>query len=535
MGSRGRPSRDRREREEQGTRRHRRDGQHRPKQKKEPNHERSEEIGQIHTVEIRDLSAQGQGVGRDDQGRAVFIPLTAPGDRVQARVTSLQPRYWQGELVEILEGSSQRAEPQCHHFGTCGGCEWQHLASDTQREAKQQILFETLRRIGKIEVEDLPKIAVAPKMWSCRDRARLHVDSLGKVGFFARASRQHIPVSLCPILHPSLQNILTILQEHVPKLILPLHEICMLSSGEMERSQAKSASETTETPSDATFSYDSLDGLFAALPTPTSAVLLSFHLDVSAREWNTTRIDDAREEFASWLEKMTPEARGLIGASLWLDTRCLLRWGEEVLQLGEEGVRYRAEGFAQANFQQNQVLREAVRQLVQRCQPRHLVEIYAGSGNLTFAVAPHCERVLALEGNPQAVEDAQQTWQELQASKQTQGAVLDVLRFDDRFDTLGDLCSKMSMRVDALLVDPPRRGIAKEMMQQIHALAPPNILYVSCDPATLARDMRGWIERGYHLKHLEIVDLMPQTAHLEAVVWLQRNHAQTGNAIPSKG
>jgi 23S rRNA (uracil1939-C5)-methyltransferase len=198
----------------------------------------------------------------------------------------------------------------------------------------------------------------------------------------------------------------------------------------------------------------------------------------------------------------------------------LAQWGEAVLLVGEEGVRYRAEGFAQASFRQNQVLREAVRSVVAGVSPRHLVEVYAGSGNLSFALAAQCERLLALEGNPQAVEDAQATLRTLRTAGRLPAVGMDILRFDDRFDRLEDICAKMAMKVDLLLVDPPRRGIAKEMMEQINLLRPPAIVYVSCDPATLARDLHGWIGLGYRLAHLEIVDLMPQTAHLEAVALL---------------
>jgi 23S rRNA (uracil1939-C5)-methyltransferase len=190
-------------------------------------------------------------------------------------------------------------------------------------------------------------------------------------------------------------------------------------------------------------------------------------------------------------------------------------WGEPWLEAGVVPTRYRAEGFAQASFAQNEVLVSSVLEMVASVgslQDKRLVEIYAGRGNLTLPLAREGAHVLALEVDTQAVADAKLAVEANELTGQVTFAP-----FHDERESLHDVCEQHQHWPDGVLVDPPARGLSTEVRTQLLALRPGWIAYVSCDAATLARDLRGLLDGGYELVSVAGVDLMPQTSHVEAI------------------
>jgi 23S rRNA (uracil1939-C5)-methyltransferase len=454
-------------------------------------------------VSIRDLSSQGAGVGRDEEGCTAFVAYTAPGDVVEARITSKQARYWEGEVVSVREASAVREEARCVLFGRCGGCDWQHLRYEAQLEAKQRILRESLRRVGKQEIPTLPMIQAPPSPWGMRDRARLHLDAQGRIGFYERGSQRVLPFSSCPVLSPTLQSLLPSLQREIQRFLLPLTEIRLLTAEESEGSRESEGVEEGRGVEEG--------------GSKGASILLSCHLGKEALRWTQERRDAVKAEFIQSFAGWVAAIPAVVGASLWAGATLWQSCGRAYVEVGEGRTRYRAEGFAQASFAGNRLLQERMLSMLSPLAHEKILEIYAGSGNLSYPLALRCAHLMALEGYPQAVEDAKAAL----ASQEALQDRLSFVCFDDERDDLLALCRERSFRPDALLLDPPRRGLSKAIRQQILTLRPPRILYISCDPATLARDLQAFTERGYRLDELQAVDLMPHTAHLEALALLR--------------
>lgn len=348
-------------------------------------------------LEITALAAGGDGVGREDSGRVVFVPRTAPGDRVRVQLTVEKPRMARGEVVEIVRASPHRVTPPCPHFVEgCGGCAWQHVARAEQLAAKHAIVAGALRKLD---------VAVEPVADPCppfgwRRRARFHVEH-GRVGLYALGTKRLIPIASCPQLEPE--------------------------------------------------------------------------LDAALRAY-------------------TPAADGELP---------LVRGHKGEIAIGSGTVELEPDlfggpaDFAQASAAGNAALIEVARGALGR-GPGRLLELYAGSGNMT--------RAFVADGWDVTPTDAAAPARALTGF--IAGRVDRVLR-----DLRGQF--------DAVALDPPRTGAAEAIDGIVH-LSPPRIIYVSCDPATLARDAERLLAAGYRAERAQPIDLMPQTAHVEVVLTLVR-------------
>lgn len=423
------------------------------------------------TIEITGLSSGGEGVGRSSDGRVLFVPLTAPGDKVEVRVERQFKRHGHAVLEAFVEAADSRITPRCQLFGSCGGCDWQHLPYPEQLAWKRDILTQTLRRVGKIELDETPDVLGAALAYGSRTRARMPVQE-GSPGFYKRASNEWVEVRECPVLSTSLNEALAGLTVHLSQLALPVGEVRLLSVGD--------------------------------------DVILSFHMPPEG-----PKPKRPRQVLSEWVEAAAPQIPGLKGAVLWRNEQRLATWGEPSLREGEPPILYRAEGFAQASFAQNRVLVEQVLSMLAPFAQSRLVEVYAGRGNLTLPLAQEGRSILALDVDTQAIADGRQMAKELGF----EGVVFRV--FHDEKQHLREVCERENIWPQCLLLDPPSRGLSRRIRKQILTLRPPHILYVSCDVATLARDLRVFLDDGYEIQEVRAVDLMPQTAHLETLVLLK--------------
>ncbi|MEM1008667.1 MAG: TRAM domain-containing protein, partial [Myxococcota bacterium] len=460
-----------------------------------------------------DLSKQGEGVGRTASGITVFVPYTAPGDRVRVEVLSVAKRFWRGQVKEWLVRSTQRQEPQCAWFGRCGGCDWQHLTYAAQSEAKRRIVQQSLRRLGQIQEMPEVQFHTTSEPWHTRDRVRWHVNKRAELGFFARKSQELLPIERCPVLSTALVSLLQVLQRRLPHLLLP---VCTCSAVVVEGK------------------------ILMALDLSASTVPNA----QSKHDWGAT--------FADWFQMLQEEMPNVVGGGLWCAQEHVYTYGCAFLS-AEGGVRVRAEGFAQAGFQQNRLLREVLCTLWEQLPqpPSNLVEIYAGAGNLSSLFLDRVSRFLGLEFEGQAWMDAQallvqesseasmQEPSEASMHASSEASAVDMeedsthggrrlgakqfCAFDDRKDALCALLEQHGWsEVDVILLDPPRRGLHSKLRTTLAKVKPRAIMYVSCDSATLARDLSEFLPVGYRIKALHGLDMMPQTAHVEVVVLLLR-------------
>jgi 23S rRNA (uracil1939-C5)-methyltransferase len=407
-------------------------------------------------------------------GKAVFVPLTLPGEQARIRITQSKPGYATAEADEILTAAPERVSPACPHFGLCGGCNYQHANYETQLALKQSILRETLERGGVPIPEEIAVLAAEP--WAYRNRIRLAFDAAGNPGYRGRRSHAVIPVSECPIAAPLLVQ------------------------------AAQAAAQVARL-----FAPAFLPAEFALFCNADETALLASVFTATASK---IRFD----EFALALREKIP---ALQGAELVVEGRTAMRGPAQpprtIAQWGANSLAYRAAGFDYrvdhgAFFQVNRWLVDA---LVERAtagyQGRLAWDLFAGVGLFARRLTSSFTRVIAVESAPAAT-------QALAANlKGTTGAAvrsatLDFLRRGNKGE-----------RPDLIVVDPPRTGLGSEITTLLASLAAPALVYVSCDPATLARDLRDLIASGYAIQNLTLADLFPQTFHLETVVHLRHS------------
>jgi 23S rRNA (uracil1939-C5)-methyltransferase len=427
---------------------------------------------------IEDLAPGGEGVGRDG-ARAVFVPWTAPGDRAVVDVPAGEGTG-HGELVEVRSPGDVRVVPPCRHFGPsarseshCGGCEWLHVAYATQLAAKERTVHEALRRIGKLErgsYEARPIVA-SPAPLRYRSRAKFHVDrATGRLVFFRR--RSHLPVRLeeCHLLDAELDALRETVGPALRAARLAPREVAL----EWSRDEARGA-----------------------------AWLLGPEVTAATR---------ARAEA---LLAAVPALRGVV---LQADGAPPALVGDPVLRHARvpgnpaAGVqRSRPDVFGQANRGANALLVETAVALLAP-DGEDVLELHCGAGNFTGPLAARARSVAAVE---------------------MQGPALDLARADlgggnVRFFAGDALKLALAFaresgpgarRFGAALLDPPREG-AKGIGAALRDLGVPRAVYVSCDPATFARDLRACGEAGYRVDSVVPVDMFPQTRHVEAVALL---------------
>ena len=403
------------------------------------------------------------------EGKATFVPLTLPGEQARVRILEDKRSYATAEPEEILTPSPDRIEPRCPHFGICGGCSYQHTSYETQLALKEQILRETLQRAGVEPHEHIDTLASDP--WAYRNRIRLAFDSSGRIGYRSRRSHSILPIRECPISAPLLV-----------KAALTASEILRESKHGLNATELLLFCDADE--------KQLLATIFVA-----DAAIKAF--DRFAAEW----------------KDRIPELAGVECVQAALEDenpKQLAQWGAESLTYHAAGLNYRVDHGA--FFQVN---RRLIDPLVQRAVSGHqgnlAWDLFAGVGLFSRQLANQFQEVIAVESAPASTPALEQNLAGTTAKSQTT-------------DTLSFLRSQpRSATPDLIVVDPPRAGLGPGITAQLTSIAAPNLVYVSCDPSTLARDLKVLVASGYSIASVSLADLFPQTFHLETVVTFKRS------------
>jgi 23S rRNA (uracil1939-C5)-methyltransferase len=410
------------------------------------------------------------------EGKAVFVPLTLPGEQARVRIIQSKPGYATAEIEEIVTAAPQRIAPACPHFGSCGGCHYQHTDYETQLRFKQAILRETLERCGVSAPQEIAVLAAEP--WGYRNRIRLAFDAHGNPGYRGRRSHAVIPIRECPIAAPLLVEAAKAFAEIVRRFAPALrpNEVALFCD----------AKETAL-----------LASIFTASPAPSLAKV---------------RFDDFARAFAERIP-------ALQGMELVVEDRAgkhaPIQPPRTVAQWGATSLAYRAAGFDYrvdhgAFFQVNRWLVDALVDRVTADRSGALAwDLFAGVGLFARRLASNFSRVVAVESAPSATAALAQNLSGTRATAM-------------RTETLAFLSrAAKSERPDLIVVDPPRTGLGAETTALLATIAAPALAYVSCDPATLARDLRVLTGSGYAIESMALADLFPQTFHLETIVHLR--------------
>ncbi len=446
-----------------------------------------------HIISIETLDAEGRGIGHlpnedGTQGKVVFVEGALPGELVQCESWKKKSKWELARTVSLLHESSLRVVPTCPHFGVCGGCSMQHLDSAAQVALKQRVLEDNLWHIGRVRAENVLRPIHGP-YWGYRYRARLSVNHVPKkggilVGFRERQSRYVADMKQC-----------SILPRHVSDMLVPLRELI------------GSLSIFRQVPQIEVAVGNGASGLVTAL-------LLRIMAPLTTEDESRLKrfADEYRVQW--WLQSKGPDT-----ISLFYPANNKL---EYVLPEFAVEMPFKPGDFTQVNHQINQVLVSRAIRLLGVESHERVADLFCGLGNFSLPIARHAKEVTGIEGS------------EILTQRAKENAVLNGLEKKTRFETrnlfemtVGDWMALGPF--DRVLIDPPRDGAAS-VCQTIAALGndqnafrPKRIVYVSCNPSTLARDAGVLVTEGrYRLVFAGVVNMFPHTSHVESMAVFER-------------
>ncbi|MDI3317508.1 MAG: 23S rRNA (uracil(1939)-C(5))-methyltransferase RlmD [Bacillota bacterium] len=454
------------------------------------------------TVEVESLAAEGDAVAHDAGGLTLFIPYGAPGDRLRVGIEERHARWARARILEMADPSPQRVAPPCPVFGRCGGCTWQHVAYEAQLAAKRRLVRDALERIGHLGGVEVEATLPSPSPWRYRNKAAVPLgrgpEGELQAGFYQRETHRIVPFVDCVAEHPLIDRVVASFLEVARERGL---------EGYDERS-----------------GRGLLRHLVVRVAPRAGRALAA--VVVAAAAW------PEGAAVAGELMRRVPELEGVVasahprpGNAVWgerewtLAGRPELEEPMEVPGWGRLRFRVAARSFFQVNEAQAERLYALALDGAGLGPGDRVVDLYTGVGTLALFAALRARRVTGIEEVAAAVEDARQN-----AERNGLGHV----RFlRGKAERLLPRLVAGGEPVDVLLLDPPRKGAAPEVLAAIRRAAPRRVVYVSCNPATLARDLALLAGAGegasYRVERVAPVDLFPQTAHVEAVAWLARN------------
>ncbi len=424
----------------------------------------------------------GQGLARIPAkdaargGLSVFVPFTLPGEIVEAEITQEHRGYSVADARQIQDASEFRVTAPCPWFATCGGCQLQHGAYPYQVELKREMLRESLTRAG---VRDLPEISLlVGEPLRYRNRVRLQVQTRPEFSIGYRQSKSHRMTAIegCPIAAPLLEQCIGVVRTLGAGGVVPVdaHEIEMFTNHDQSE-------------------------LFITI-------------------WARPRANTREETYQVFFENLQREMPQLVGVQMLATDQGEARLSRAALQWGRQNVNYHVAGrdytvSAGSFFQVNSTLLDKFLAAVTQGETGGLAwDLYAGVGLFSVALAELFQNVIAVESSAAACRDLRHNLRGSRA-EYVQASTANFLR---------QAIARKQNAPDLILLDPPRAGAGVEAAKMLADLGPRRIVYVSCDPATLGRDLAALIQSGYRLIRLQLVDMFPQTYHMETIATLQR-------------
>ncbi len=453
---------------------------------------------------ISDVAAEGKAIGRIND-TVVFVPMAAPGDILDVQVTKKRKKYFEGRPVRFHHLSEMRTTPFCEHFGTCGGCKWQHLPYIEQLKFKQREVLSNLQRIGKVELPGISPILPSPEERFYRNKLEFTFSNKRWLSTEEMESEEviydknglgfHIPgmfdkvidVKECHLQRQPSNNIRLAIRNFALKNEWPFFDL-RAQEGFL-RTLIIRTSSTGET----------------------MVIVVFYHEDAEKREQLFDHLSQKFSDITSWMYVINGKANDTI-----TDQEVRLQKGRDHIYEEMEGLKFKIgpKSFYQTNSQQAYNLYKAARNFASLTGNETVYDLYSGTGTIANFVARNAKKVVGIEYVPEAIENAHEN-SELNGIHNTSffaGDMKDLLNHD-LFEKEG--------APDVIITDPPRAGMHDDVIRTILNAAPEKIVYVSCNSATQARDINLLDER-YRVTAIQPVDMFPHTHHVENVVLLER-------------
>lgn len=429
---------------------------------------------------IEKLVYGGEGLAHEN-GDAVFVPFVLPGEEVEFEAGERKKKFVRGRLTRVVTPSPERVDAQCPHFGVCGGCDYQHISYEAQLRYKEQILRETLRRLGRIDWKGPISVHASPP-WQYRSRAQWKIRPItdgragssgsgpSGIGYFRAASSILCPIEVCPILSPKLFATFEALRSALREGKLPetLREVEAFTDAE-DRGMLLNISCTS---------------------LPRAAQAMAKMLSERIADVKSVLIQDVRGE------QMSLHGPGFLQ-----------------YKVGQNSFRVGHMSF----FQVNRFLVDEMASVVAAAagSGELAIDLYAGVGLFAMSLAKSFSHVEAVEANPASARD-------LETNAGLSGKTI-AARNDSTEGFLAAWKRKRGVASpDVVIADPPRAGIEPDALHTLIDIAPQRIIYASCDPSTLARDLAKLCAKAYALQDFYLFDMFPQTHHIEAIARLDR-------------
>ena len=417
---------------------------------------------------IEKLVTGGRGLARHE-GQAVFVPGTAPQDRVRVQPGRDRRGWREATLLEVITPGPGRQQPPCPHYDLCGGCDLQHLTPAAQDTARREILRDCFERLGHLDVTDRMEPTLPGPERGHRNRIRLSSHPTGHYGLRQRGSHRVVPITECLVMAPPFEETILPWVRFLP----PVDQMVVRLDGR--------------------------GGWLVSLYGPPG------RLKALRRQ-----VEESGEEAPA------PGLQGIL-----LNNRPV--WGRTylVLHVGAHKYRVSHQSFFQGNLHAAEAAVQTARQWLDAVhpEPTDVADLYGGVGLFTVALAERSRRVLTIDSDASAVQDARENIRRQPAARERA-----VVRESEVLPALRDpeVQQALDWSQAVVVADPPRTGLTADVVAALGERKPPTLIYLSCDPATLARDCAALAAVGLHVERIQPLPMFPQTAHVETLVLLRR-------------
>ena len=441
--------------------------------------------GQIIKLNIHSVNHDGEGVGRFE-GFTVFVPGTAPGEIVSASVISLQKSYARALLGSVLQRSPARVAPRCAHYEACGGCQLQHIDYAEQLKLKQHAVQDALKRIGGLDTPVLPTIGMSDP-WHYRNKAQVPVGLEGsevRAGFYEKRSHKIVDLKCCHIQHSTNDYVVHTVRRALQELAIPIyHE--QSHTGLVRHVMARTSFTTGEV----------------------LVVIVTNGRTLPKANKLTDMLREAIDGLSGIVQNINTRSGNVI-----LGNEDTTLWGRPYLTetLSELKFQVSPRSFFQVNPIQTEALYNKAKEYSALTGKETVFDLYCGIGTISLFLARSAAKMVGVESVEQAVLDA------------TKNAELNKLTNVEFHTGLAEVVVprlfKAGYHADVVVVDPPRKGCDEKLLATTVAMQPARIVYVSCNPATLARDLKYLTANGYQTAEVQPVDMFPHTSHVESII-----------------
>lgn len=411
---------------------------------------------------IQGITHKGEGVARIN-GKATFIPFSIPGEEIKIKIIEDKARFSRAQITEVLTPSPDRVDAPCPYYYECGGCSYQHVNYQRQLTLKQQVVEETLQRIGQTKVDVQPVIGM-DNPWHYRNKVTWHVGERKgekRLGYYLSGSRNHLPIQECLLLAPAITELSQFLNCYLTITGIELGKQLIIRQASLD------------------------EKLMLILEGP---------------------VDKAE------LIKLVKGYPDLESVFVYENNELTCVYGSSYLnhQIGDYKYQVSPLAFFQVNNEQTKKLYDLVKQALGD-DDKAILDAYCGTGSIAIYIANHHQKVVGLEIYPESIEDAKRNamLNDIYNTEFYQGACEKVIQ-------------NLAGNFDAIILDPPRAGCHKDLLEKIAEKGIEKIIYVSCNPATLARDIKILSGLSYKVKWVQPVDMFPQTYHVELVALMSR-------------